>query len=632
MSLRTMTRDGRADRDRDRGGRARPAHRRRADPATTCSGGGESVGFFWTPAKTQLYAILRKLVANGFATARHVRQADRPDKTLYRITAAGEERLRDGLEQVGSTVNKNPLELRIFFGEHRPLEAVVADLEAVRDQQRAHLEELEEIERHVRPRRDLFPYLTLLRGKANARADAAWAEQALELLAQPAMIALAVLVLVALASVFVPSAAPARDAGRSGTTGRSGSARRGVQRHAEARCEPNRHGHARPGARRARASAAQAQPRQALRFSAPGLPKPIVFQLKAKGKKLSGTATQGAAHATVSLTRGRRAPTRASGTSRRRASRSHVSRCTASRHNRSSSTWRRASSPQRRPLSATRLAVRQYDVRFPNGKTTLTGTLTVPPGAAPHPGVVYVSGSGATLREESHWLDSLFISRGIAVLAYDKRGVGQSGGAYPGDLASAETIATLAGDAAAAARFLAAQAGIDRSRVGFYGLSQGGWIIPQATVRSGGAVSWALIQSGPTVTQGESDTYASFAETLPIPEAERRAHALGPSGYDPVPWIRRLTIPVLWLYAGRDLAQPTGTSMDILRGLSGRARLHDSSCSRKRRIRCSTRRDFRLSSSRPRRTGCRSTGSPSTGRRAPAASYDEPASKWVARS
>jgi DNA-binding PadR family transcriptional regulator len=141
-----------------------------------------SVGFFWTPAKTQLYAVLRKLVANGFATARHVRQSDRPDKTLYRITAAGEARLRDGLEQVQSTVNKNPLELRIFFGGHRPAEAVVADLEAVRNNAREHLAELEEIEQTFDHDEHLFPYLTLLRGKENARADIAWAERALELL------------------------------------------------------------------------------------------------------------------------------------------------------------------------------------------------------------------------------------------------------------------------------------------------------------------------------------------------------------------------------------------------------------------------------------------------------------------
>jgi hypothetical protein len=70
------------------------------------------------------------------------------------------------------------------------------------------------------------------------------------------------------------------------------------------------------------------------------------------------------------------------------------------------------------------------------------------------------------------------------------------------------------------------------------------------------------------VTQGESDTFANLAAILPIAEAERAAHEQGPSGYDPAPWIRRLAIPVLWLYAGQDRAQPTGSSMQALRGLS----------------------------------------------------------------
>jgi hypothetical protein len=87
-------------------------------------------------------------------------------------------------------------------------------------------------------------------------------------------------------------------------------------------------------------------------------------------------------------------------------------------------------------------------------------------------------------------------------------------------------------------------------------------------VRAGDVATWALIESGPTVTQGESDNYASLVGSLSIAEAERRAHAAGPSGYDPQPWIRRLDIPVIWLYAGRDFAQPTGTSMQLLRGLS----------------------------------------------------------------
>jgi hypothetical protein len=79
-------------------------------------------------------------------------------------------------------VNTTPLELRIFFGDHRPLEAVVADLEGVRDRARDHLAELEEIEQTFDHDEHLFPYLTLLRGKENARADIAWAESALELL------------------------------------------------------------------------------------------------------------------------------------------------------------------------------------------------------------------------------------------------------------------------------------------------------------------------------------------------------------------------------------------------------------------------------------------------------------------
>jgi dienelactone hydrolase len=294
-----------------------------------------------------------------------------------------------------------------------------------------------------------------------------------------------------------------------------------------------------------------------IRFSAPGLPRPIAFRLTAKGAKLSGTATQGAASATVSLTRGRTSVDTKLGYFA--SPDVEVTRFT-----------RRGFST--RPFAidfatgafvpppaqaGTRLDVHQYDVRFPSGKTTLAGTLTVPPGAGPHPAAVYVHGSGYTLREEAHWL-----------LAYDKRGVGQSGGTYMGETATETALGILAGDAAAAARFVAAQPGIDRRRVGFYGLSQGGWIVPQAAVRASDVVSWALIESGPTVTQGESDTFANLAASLPIAEAERAAHEQGPSGYDPAPWIRRLAIPVLWLYAGQDRAQPTGSSMQTLRGLS----------------------------------------------------------------
>jgi uncharacterized protein len=317
----------------------------------------------------------------------------------------------------------------------------------------------------------------------------------------------------------------------------------------------------------ARARVAVTRSRGTIRFTAPGLPVNLRFAVKKKGARLVGVATQGAAKGTVTLHKGGGLDTRLGYFASPSV---EVARFT--RHGYSTAPFAvdlatgafgaAPSSP------GARLDVRQFDVRFRSGKATLAGTLTIPPGAGPHPGVVYVSGSGDTLREEAQWLQGLFVSRGIAVLAYDKRGIGQSGGTYTGSLASDDTIRTLAGDAAAAARFLAAQKGIDSKRVGFYGLSQGGWIIPQAAVRANGAVSWAVIESGPTVTQGESDNFASLAATLPIAEAERQARTQGPSGYDPQPWIRKLDIPVLWLYAGRDRAQPAGTSMQLLKTLS----------------------------------------------------------------
>ena len=377
------------------------------------------------------------------------------------------------------------------------------------------------------------------------------------------MITRAVVVLV-LAAVFAPAAAPLTSPWYSGTIRFRGAEPSTVtlkvsRSSVRVTLAP---GHV------AHADVALKRSGKTLGFSAPGLPRPIVFRLTSKGAKLAGTATQGAASATIALTRGRTSVDTKLGYFA--SPNVEVTRFTRRGFSTKPFAIDLATGAFGPPpaQSGERLDVHQYDVRFPSGKTTLAGTLTVPPGAGPHPAVVYISGSGDTLREESHWLDGLFVSRGIAVLAYDKRGVGQSGGTYSGDLATDATIASLAGDAAAAARFVAAQPGIDRSRVGFYGLSQGGWVIPQAAVRASDVVSWALIESGPTVTQGESDAFANFAASLPIADAERVAHAQGPSGYDPAPWIRKLAIPALWLYAGRDRAQPTGSSMEILRTLS----------------------------------------------------------------
>src|SRR6476619_8200408 len=106
-----------------------------------------SVGFFWTPAKSQLYALLPKLVERGLLEARRIEQDKRPDKTVYRITKTGRAALREGLERASPAVDRNPFELRVFFGEHMRPSAVRAMIEARRDRHRANLALLEEIGR-----------------------------------------------------------------------------------------------------------------------------------------------------------------------------------------------------------------------------------------------------------------------------------------------------------------------------------------------------------------------------------------------------------------------------------------------------------------------------------------------------
>src|SRR6476620_11691741 len=57
-----------------------------------------SIGYFWRPAKSKIYAILPRLVERGLAASEAVAQTTRPDKRLYRLTPSGEHALREWLE------------------------------------------------------------------------------------------------------------------------------------------------------------------------------------------------------------------------------------------------------------------------------------------------------------------------------------------------------------------------------------------------------------------------------------------------------------------------------------------------------------------------------------------------------
>ena len=207
--------------------------------------------------------------------------------------------------------------------------------------------------------------------------------------------------------------------------------------------------------------------------------------------------------------------------------------------------------------AACRQRLRQLEVRFASGSAVLSGTLTLPSGPGRHPAVAFVHGSGATERAYLPDLQAMLVRNGVAVLAYDKRGVGQSSGSYPGESPAAGAIDALARDAAAASRFLRSQPEIDPARVGLAGHSQAGWILPLAGSRDPG-IHFLIVFSGPAVTADENDLYQDLTgqgeQPAQLTDAAIDAQVLasGPGGVDPVPWIRRLRVPVLWVYGGRD--------------------------------------------------------------------------------
>jgi uncharacterized protein len=221
---------------------------------------------------------------------------------------------------------------------------------------------------------------------------------------------------------------------------------------------------------------------------------------------------------------------------------------------------------------ATRQGTKQLEVRFRSGASVLSGTLTLPPGPGPHAAVAFVHGSGPTTRAYLPDLQALLVRHGIAVLAYDKRGVGQSGGSYPGESPTAQAIDALARDAGAAARFLAGQPGIDPARVGLAGHSQTGWIMPLAASREP-AIRFLVVFSGPAVTADENDLYQTLTgqgerpQELSDEEIDAQVLARGPGGVDPMPWIQKLRIPALWLYGGLDKHIPTRLSVRRLEPL-----------------------------------------------------------------
>jgi PadR family transcriptional regulator, regulatory protein AphA len=108
-----------------------------------------SVGYFWAPAKTQIYATLPRLVDAGYATQQKVVQSARPDKTIYELTDAGREALREWVEEapLDAGQGRNLILMKLYFGEDADPEALRRQLAERRAEAERLLVEIVELEK-----------------------------------------------------------------------------------------------------------------------------------------------------------------------------------------------------------------------------------------------------------------------------------------------------------------------------------------------------------------------------------------------------------------------------------------------------------------------------------------------------
>ena len=135
-----------------------------------------AIGYIWAPARSQLYALLPRLVKDGLAHGRTVAQTDRPDKTLYRISRDGRRALEAWLETVDPT-DRDAFHLRLFVGKLTTHDVLIRHVEAFRERTAEWLEELRAVEKtNTRRDADYYHYFLLRYGLRNAELQLEWAD------------------------------------------------------------------------------------------------------------------------------------------------------------------------------------------------------------------------------------------------------------------------------------------------------------------------------------------------------------------------------------------------------------------------------------------------------------------------
>ncbi len=265
---------------------------------------------------------------------------------------------------------------------------------------------------------------------------------------------------------------------------------------------------------------------------------------------------------------------------------------------------------------------REEEISFSNpaAGVSLAGTLTLPKGAGPFPAALLIAGSGPHDRDEALANHRPFLvladhltREGIAVLRYDKRGIGKSTGS-----ADKATTLDLAADARAAIAYLKTRKEIDPSKIALIGHSEGAMIAPLLASQSKDVACVVLLAAPATMGEDtllhqseligraggltdeqleaslnfdhaayelartETDTAVLNEKLNGLVKGSGLVAAMPPAvlepqlrmmespwfrfflDYDPLPNLKALHVPVLALYGQKDLQVPVKPNLALL--------------------------------------------------------------------
>jgi uncharacterized protein len=126
---------------------------------------------------------------------------------------------------------------------------------------------------------------------------------------------------------------------------------------------------------------------------------------------------------------------------------------------------------------------RVEEITFQSGEFTIVGDLRTPAGTGPFPVVLFVHGSGDADRTFfGYYLPVMerMLRAGYAVFSWDKPGYGKS----TGQLSNTRVIHQRAQIVLDAIEVMKAHPDIDLQRIGLWGISQAGWVMPLVLLQS----------------------------------------------------------------------------------------------------------------------------------------------------